>query len=225
LSELAAAPDFLLSQLVGELRDTAELPETLIGLNVAAVRQYVEERLEVLKIVAAHYEHVAGTSFAAPIVTSIAAQMLEANPTLTPGAIKNILISTATRIGNGAAMRQGFGVVNAGRAVDLALSETHQLNLQVCKPPRVVNGRLFFVYHDDQAERVSVAGDFNGWNDDAWSLQKNQDGLWFVEAQAPGAGCYEYKFVVNGHRWVEDPSNGMKVPDNYGGLNSLLVIE
>ena len=31
-----------------------------------------------------HYKRVDGTSFAAPIVTSIVAQMLEANPGLTP---------------------------------------------------------------------------------------------------------------------------------------------
>jgi hypothetical protein len=38
-------------------------------------------------------------------------------------------------------------------------------------------------------------------------------------------GRHEYKFVVNGQRWMEDPSNGMKTADGYGGLNSLIVIE
>src|ERR1044072_2335245 len=73
----------------------------------------------------AHYQHVDGTSFAAPIVTSIVAQMIEANPQLTPGVIKNILISTADRIAGAAAVRQGYGVVNAPRAVALAKQEQH----------------------------------------------------------------------------------------------------
>ncbi|HEY3580689.1 MAG TPA: S8 family serine peptidase [Pyrinomonadaceae bacterium] len=53
---------------------------------------FVEAALQQEKIVAAHYQHVDGTSFAAPIVASVVAQMIEANPRLTPGAIKNILV-------------------------------------------------------------------------------------------------------------------------------------
>jgi serine protease AprX len=34
-----------------------------------------------------------------------------------------------------------------------------------------------------------------------------------------------YRSLFNGQRWIEDPSNGMKAPDNHGGLNSVLVIE
>jgi 1,4-alpha-glucan branching enzyme len=80
-----------------------------------------------------------------------------------------------------------------------------------------------FVYHDDSAQGVSLAGDFNGWN--RTSLALNGAGLWFTEIDAPKAGRYGYKFIINGERWIEDPSNGLKSPDNYGGLNSILIIE
>jgi hypothetical protein len=30
--------------------------------------------------------------------------------------------------------------------------------------------------------------------------------------------------VVNGERWIEDPANAMKEPDEYGGFNSILHI-
>ena len=91
--------------------------------------------------------------------------------------------------------------------------------------PRVVNGRLVFLYHDDVANSVSLAGDFNRWNYAAAPLSKDESGLWFTEIAAPGRGHYQYKFVLDEHRWVEDPSNGLKARDNHGGLNSLLVIE
>ncbi len=151
--------------------------------------------------------------------------MIQVNPTLTPGAIKNILISTADRIRNAPALRQGFGVVNARRAVELAKQESHSLNVVGCQPPRVQNGHLVFVYHDDRAENVAVAGDFNGWNHNATALRQDSSGLWLAEVKTPPAGRYQYKFIVNGERWIEDPSNGAKVSDGYGGLNSLLVIE
>jgi len=194
-------------------------------LDNSEIRSQVEAALKEQKIVAAHYQHVDGTSFAAPIVTSIVAQMIQANPTLTPGAIKNILISTAGRIMTESVIRQGYGVVNARRAVELARSEQHALNIVGCKPPRVEKGRLLFVFHDDTAESISVAGNFNEWNPLATPLKRDGSSLWSTEIVAPREGRFEYKFVVNGQHWIEDPSNGMKTPDNYGGLNSVLVIE
>lgn len=188
-------------------------------------RPDIEAALQQEKIVAAHYQHVDGTSFAAPIVTSIVAQMIQANPALTPGAIKNILVSTADRIVTEPVIRQGYGVVNARRAVALAKTERHALNVVGCKPPRVENGRLLFVFHDDGAESVSVAGDFNRWSHVTTPLKRNGPGLWTTEIAAPRAGRLEYKFIINGQRWIEDPSNGLKAPDNFGGLNSVLVIE
>jgi serine protease AprX len=185
----------------------------------------VDATLQQEKIVAAHYQHVDGTSFASPIVASVVAQMIQANPALTPGAIKNILISTADRIVTEPVIRQGYGVVNAKRAVEFAKTELHALNVVGCKPPRVENGRLMFVFHDDGAHSVSVAGDFNEWSHVATPLKRNESGLWFTEIVVPGTGRFEYKFIINGQRWIEDPSNGMKAQNNYGGLNSVLVIE
>jgi len=225
LSRLAAAVDYELRDLARELKEAAELPEQVANSDAAEIRAYVEAALQQEKIVAAHYQHVDGTSFAAPIVASVVAQMIQANPTLTPGAIKNILVSTADRIVTKSVIRQGYGVVNAKRAVELARTEHHALNVVGCRPPRIENGRLMFVFHDDSAHSVSVAGDFNGWSHVATPLKRNDSGLWLTEIAVPGAGRFEYKFIINGQRWIEDPSNGMKAPNNYGGLNSILVIE
>ena len=225
LSRLAAAVDYELLDLARELKEAAELPERIANSDATEIRAHVETALQQEKIVAAHYQHVDGTSFAAPIVTSVVAQMIEANPTLTPGAIKNILVSTADRIVTKSVIRQGYGVVNARRAVELARTERHALNFVGCKPPRVESGRLMFVFHDDSAHSVSVAGDFNGWSESATPLKRNESGLWSTEIAVPRTGRLEYKFIINGQRWIEDPNNGMKAPNNYGGLNSVLVIE
>ena len=223
LSRLSAAVDYELPDLARELKEVAELPEQVANADTTGIRTYVETALQQEKIVAAHYQHVDGTSFAAPIVTSVVAQMIQANPKLTPGAIRNILISTADRIVTEPVIRQGYGVVNARRAVEFAKTELHTLNVVGCKPPRVENGRLMFIFHDDGAHSVSVAGDFNGWSQTL--LKRNESGLWFTDIVIPGTGRFEYKFIINGQRWIEDPSNGMKAPNNYGGLNSVLVLE
>jgi serine protease AprX len=71
-------------------------------------------------VINSHYKYVDGTSFAAPIVSSIVACMLEANPQLTPQQIKRLLIKTAERVPDVDVDRQGWGVVNARRALQLA---------------------------------------------------------------------------------------------------------
>jgi serine protease AprX len=225
LSRLASAPDYQLSSLVRDCGYQLGLPRSVAGDSPEEIRQFVELLLNQNKIVGTHYQHVDGTSFAAPIVSSIAAQMIQANSRLTPGAVKNILVSTADRIANAPAIRQGYGVVNARRAVALAKTEQHALKTVGCSPPRVENGRLVFLYHDDEAKSVALVGDFNNWNTALTPLRKDESGLWLAEVEAPKAGNYQYKFIVDGSRWLEDPSNGMKVPDNYGGLNSVLAID
>ena len=69
------------------------------------------------KIVSGHYKYVDGTSFAAPIVSAVVAQMLEANPQLSPYQVKKILIDTASRLPNVPVDRQGWGVINPAKAV------------------------------------------------------------------------------------------------------------
>jgi serine protease AprX len=67
------------------------------------------------------YKFVDGTSFASPIVASIIACMLEANPNLTPQQVKRILIDTAERVAGVEVERQGWGVVVPRRAVERSL--------------------------------------------------------------------------------------------------------
>ncbi|NBX25854.1 MAG: hypothetical protein EBQ99_07370, partial [Planctomycetes bacterium] len=57
-----------------------------------------------------------------------------------------------------------------------------------------------------QAERVNLAGDFNGWNRDRTPMQRQAEGGWAVEVPME-AGVRLYKFVLDGERWIEDPGN------------------
>ncbi|MFN0152230.1 MAG: S8 family serine peptidase [bacterium] len=224
LSRIAAAPDYELARLAAELHADAGLPEIARSRGPAEIRFAVERALADAKIVSTHYQHVDGTSFAAPIVASIVAQMLEANPSLTPAMVKQILIATADRVPGASASRQGFGAVNANRALDFATRETHILTAAELHPPRIERGKLVFLYHDDAAASVSVAGDFNSWNSGFAPLSKDARGVWRAEIEPPVPGRYRYKFFVDGARWVEDSSHGFAEPDEYGGFNSVLIV-
>jgi subtilisin family serine protease len=91
------------------------------GKPPARIREVVRARLHDEKVITADYKHVDGTSFAAPIVSSVAAQMLEANPALAPHEIKRLLIDSARRLGGVDVDRQGWGAIDPEKAVLAAL--------------------------------------------------------------------------------------------------------
>ncbi len=90
-------------------------------LPVYLIRHLVSIKIHDANVISGHYKHVDGTSFAAPIVSSVVAQMLEANRSLTPQQVKRILIDTAIRIDSVPVDRQGWGTIIPARAVERAL--------------------------------------------------------------------------------------------------------
>jgi serine protease AprX len=66
------------------------------------------------------YLVLSGTSMATPVVSGVVAQMLQANPLLTPNAVKAILQYTAQQYRGYKALEQGAGFLNAIGAVRLA---------------------------------------------------------------------------------------------------------
>jgi hypothetical protein len=153
----------------------------------------------------------------------VVALMLQANPALTPGAVKNILISSAERIRNAPVIRQGYGMLNARAAIEQVKAENHSFQYNHFMPPRVESQKLIFFYHNDSAEKVELTGEFASWTS-LHSFEKDPNGIWRAEINLPKPGRYSYKFIINGDRWIDDPSNGFKEPDQYGGFNSIVKI-
>lgn len=67
---------------------------------------------------------IGGTSFSSPMVAGIVCQILQVNPELTPGQVREVLRTTASQ-NDSPDNAMGWGVVNAEAAVDLAESMKH----------------------------------------------------------------------------------------------------
>lgn len=89
---------------------------------VHSIRQIIELKIRRENVITKNYKYVDGTSFSAPIVSSVIAQMIEANSALTPQQIKRILISTAERLPHFEVDRQGWGVIDPRRAVERSIT-------------------------------------------------------------------------------------------------------
>jgi len=121
-SELDAAPDSQLRDIILSHAGVDKDFDEARDLPTPLLRQLITIKLREGNVISQHYKYVDGTSFASPIVASIAACMLEANPRLSPQQVKRILIDTAERVPGVEVERQGWGVVVPRRAVEIALA-------------------------------------------------------------------------------------------------------
>ncbi len=205
-----------------------KLDKTLLEeTSVAHGKAYIKKRIAETKSVSPYYMHVDGTSFAAPIVSSIVAQMLEANPNLTPAIIREILMTTAIKIPNVPVERQGHGVVNARLAVDQAYEEQHDFLKNRGQSPYFdrENQKIVFYYHDHIAKQVMLIGDFTGWSQIGFLFQQESYGRWKIELPMLPAGTYRYKYLIDSEKWISDPRNPFREPDGFNGMNSKFAIE
>lgn len=80
-----------------------------------------------------------------------------------------------------------------------------------------------FVFIDREASRVSMVGDFNGWNADATPLVRTGvEGVWSVTLPMP-RGRHEYAFIADGTRWSADPL-AQAHADDFGTESSIVTV-
>jgi serine protease AprX len=120
LEKLDKSPDAELHAIVRENPAIDAELDAALDRPVHSIRQIITLKIRRENVITKNYKYVDGTSFSAPIVSSVAAQMLEANPSLTPSGIKRILIETAERLPDYDVDRQGWGVIDPRRAVEAA---------------------------------------------------------------------------------------------------------
>lgn len=80
-----------------------------------------------------------------------------------------------------------------------------------------------FVLYAPGARRVTVAGTFNQWDQNAAPLiPAGTSGVWTTTLALP-VGQHQYAFVVDGRRWVADPA-APAVGDGFGRRNSVVAV-
>ncbi|HVU94432.1 MAG TPA: S8 family serine peptidase [Puia sp.] len=187
-------------------------------------REDIVRRIRAGRFISRDYMHVDGTSFAAPIVTAVIAQLLEAKPALTPFHIREILLGTARRLSGIPAERQGFGIINPRKALLRVLKKQHFGPGQASPVIDTHRNLLAFHFEHDSAHQVSLAGSFNDWTKDALLLQPGGNGRWMIEIPMLPAGRHTYKFIVDDSLWTEDVGNPFRTPDDFGGFNNFFTI-
>lgn len=118
LALMLKAPDKLaIRQLLMAGHSDLSIPREQAFKPDGKVYEMLQARINAHKIIDAHHQHVDGTSVSAAIASSVVAQLLEANPGLTPGEVRSVLMETAKPLPNVEMEKQGAGVINPAAAV------------------------------------------------------------------------------------------------------------
>lgn len=80
-----------------------------------------------------------------------------------------------------------------------------------------------FKLYAPQAKRVSLAGNFNKWDNHSLSAKRNSRGNWSVKVNLK-PGKYEYKFFVDGS-WINDPKCTACIPNAFGSQNCVIEVK
>ncbi|MBR6279504.1 MAG: isoamylase early set domain-containing protein [Bacteroidales bacterium] len=71
------------------------------------------------------------------------------------------------------------------------------------------------------ANEVSVAGEFNNWDKEANKMTKTITG--FETTIELKKGSYQFKYVLDGEKWINDPTRKL-VDDGAGNVNSVIEL-
>jgi 1,4-alpha-glucan branching enzyme len=73
------------------------------------------------------------------------------------------------------------------------------------------------------AQKVSLAGNFNNWDTRGNLMKKDKKGTWKITLSLK-PGRYEYRFFKDGD-WENDPSCAGSVPNEFGSKNCVRIVE
>jgi hypothetical protein len=91
------------------------------------------------------------------------------------------------------------------------------------QPPVSSDTVVKFVFLAPRAAKVSVVGDFNGWDDTKTPMVRvANNGTWSVTLPM-SAGRHLYGFVVDG-AWAADPTAPLAPDDGFGHANSVKLV-
>lgn len=81
-----------------------------------------------------------------------------------------------------------------------------------------------FVLSAPEASSVMLAADFNQWVPEGYALKRSSDGYWEITVPLQKGKSYAYNFVIDGERWIVDPSSASRLDDGFGGSSSTISL-
>ncbi len=73
------------------------------------------------------------------------------------------------------------------------------------------------------ASKVTVVGDFNGWDENATPLKKQKDGGFSVTVEIECGKEYRFRYLIDGQRWENDWNADRYSANPFGNEDSVVM--
>lgn len=83
--------------------------------------------------------------------------------------------------------------------------------------------KVKFSFQVENAETMEILGLNSDWQHSI-VMSKKKDGSFTADINLPKDSTHEFKYVVNGSEWLNEPEADAQHPNIYGGTNSVLVV-
>ena len=74
------------------------------------------------------------------------------------------------------------------------------------------------------ASSILLVGSFNNWQIGETPFRKAKTGVWSVSMDLATGTEHQFRYLIDGNRWENDPEADKFVPSGLGSENSVLVL-
>jgi len=78
--------------------------------------------------------------------------------------------------------------------------------------------------HYNSVSSILLVGDFNHWQIGETPLKKSKTGLWSVSLDLETGKEHQFRYLIDGTNWENDPEADRFIPSGFGSENSVLVL-
>jgi 1,4-alpha-glucan branching enzyme len=75
-----------------------------------------------------------------------------------------------------------------------------------------------------EAKHVALVGEFNGWNEASTPMKKSKDGVFSATLELETGREYQYRYLLDGNKWVNDAQADKHVSTPLGNDNSVIIL-
>jgi len=69
---------------------------------------------------------------------------------------------------------------------------------------------------------IRVLGDFNAWSREGRPMKLRKDGSWSVTLRLPRNRRFQFRYLLDGERWLTDAECDGLAPNGYGESNAVV---